>query len=50
VNYLPWLNTKLQAQYTGYQKFNGQGTNYDGSGRNASNNNTMYLCGEGIPR
>jgi len=43
VNYLPWLNTKLQAQYTSYQKFNGQGTNYDGSGRNASNNNTMYL-------
>jgi hypothetical protein len=43
VNYLPWLNTKLQAQYVGYQKFNGADTNYDGSGRNASNNNTMYL-------
>jgi hypothetical protein len=43
VNYLPWLNTKLQAQYVGYEKFNGQKTNYDGSGRNASNNNTMYL-------
>jgi hypothetical protein len=43
VNYLPWLNTKLQAQYVGFQKFNGQSTNYDGSGRNASNNNTMYL-------
>jgi hypothetical protein len=43
VNYLPWLNTKLQAQYVGYQKFNGQSTNYDGSGRNASDNNTMYL-------
>jgi hypothetical protein len=43
VNYLPWLNTKLQAQYIGYQKFNGQSTNYDGSGRNAGNNNTMYL-------
>lgn len=42
-NYLPWLNTKLQAQYVGYEKFNGQKTNYDGSGRNASNNNTMYL-------
>ena len=24
VNYLPWLNTKLQAQYVGYHKFNGQ--------------------------
>ena len=47
VNYLPWLNTKLQAQYIGYQKFNGQNGNnpggYDGSGRNASNNNTLYL-------
>jgi hypothetical protein len=43
VNYLPWLNTKLQAQYVGYQKFNGQKTDYDGSGRNASDNNTMYL-------
>jgi hypothetical protein len=43
VNYLPWLNTKLQAQYVGYQKFNGGTTNYDGSGRNASENNTLYL-------
>ncbi len=42
-NYLPWLNTKLQLQYTGYSKFNGQKTNYDGSGRNATNNNTTYL-------
>jgi hypothetical protein len=43
VNYLPWLNTKLQAQYVGYKKFNGQDINYDGSGRDASNNNTAYL-------
>jgi hypothetical protein len=43
VNYLPWLNTKLQVQYVAYQKFNGQSTNYDGSGRNASNNDTLYL-------
>jgi hypothetical protein len=43
VNYLPWLNTKLQAQYIGYEKFNGQKANYDGSGRNAGNNNTLYL-------
>jgi hypothetical protein len=43
VNYLPWLNTKLQLQYTGYSKFNGGKTNYDGSGRNASDNNTTYL-------
>lgn len=43
VNYLPWLNTKLQLQYTGYTKFNGGKTNYDGSGRDASDNNTTYL-------
>jgi hypothetical protein len=42
LNYLPWLNTKLQIQYVGYDKFNGMRTNYDSSGRNASNNNTLY--------
>jgi hypothetical protein len=42
VNYLPWLNTKLQLQYVGYEKFNGLKNNYDGAGRNASDNNTLY--------
>jgi hypothetical protein len=42
VNYLPWLNTKLQLQYIGYEKFNGLKTNYDGVGRSASDNNTLY--------
>ena len=42
VNYLPWLNTKLQLQYVRYSKFNGLGTNYDGAGRNASDNDTVY--------
>jgi hypothetical protein len=42
VNYLPWLNTKFTLQYTGYSKFNGGSTNYDGVGRNASDNNTLY--------
>jgi hypothetical protein len=42
-NYLPWLNTKLSAQYTGYTKFNGGSTNYDGFGRSASDNNTAYV-------
>jgi hypothetical protein len=42
VNYLPWLNVKLQLQYVGYQKFNGLKINYDGTGRNASDNNTLY--------
>ncbi|HLJ39586.1 MAG TPA: hypothetical protein VKT54_14365 [Steroidobacteraceae bacterium] len=43
VNYLPWLNVKISAQYTAYNKFNGGGTNYDGVGRNASDNNAFYL-------
>jgi hypothetical protein len=43
VDYLPWLNTKLQLQYVGYSKFNGASTNYAGIGRNASGNNTAYL-------
>jgi hypothetical protein len=43
VDYLPWLNVKLSLQYTHYAKFNGAGTNYDGVGRNASDNDTLYL-------
>jgi hypothetical protein len=43
LNYLPWLNVKVSAQYTVYNKFNGGGSNYDGLGRNASDNNTLYL-------
>jgi hypothetical protein len=42
-NYLPWLNVKLQLQYVGYQKFNGLKLNYDGTGRNASDNNTLFV-------
>ena len=42
INYLPWLNTKLQLQYVGYTKFDGAKTNYDGTGRSASDNNTLY--------
>jgi hypothetical protein len=54
LNALPfaqWLNlkwptlpmTQLALQYTFYGKFNGAGANYDGSGRQASDNNTLYL-------
>lgn len=39
----PWLNTRLGAQYVMYSKFNGGSTNYDGSGRNAAHNNSLYL-------
>lgn len=43
VDYMPWMNTRLLAQYVAYNKFNGASTNYDGSGRDASDNNTLYL-------
>jgi hypothetical protein len=43
LDFLPWLNTKLGVQYTLYSKFNGGASNYDGFGRNASGNNTVYL-------
>ncbi len=39
----PWSNLKLGAQYTLYTQFNGASRNYDGAGRNASDNNTLYL-------
>jgi len=43
INYVPWLNTKLSLQYTHYTKFNGGSTNYDGAGRSASANDTLYV-------
>jgi hypothetical protein len=42
-SYWPWQNLELSAQYTGYTRFNGAATNYDGAGRNANSNNTVYL-------
>lgn len=39
----PWLNVKLGLQYIYYTDFNGAASNYDGSGRNASDNNTLFL-------
>lgn len=38
----PWLNLRLGLQYIGYQRFNGGSTNYDGFGRSASDNNTLF--------
>jgi len=43
LDYLPWQNVKLAAQLILYSKFNGASNNYDGTGRNASGNNTLYL-------
>jgi hypothetical protein len=38
----PWLNVRVGLQYTGYTRFNGSGSNYDGFGRSASDNNTLF--------
>ncbi|MDE2369710.1 MAG: cytochrome C [Burkholderiales bacterium] len=45
LNWVPYENTKLALQYTAYSKFNGGSANYDGSNRNAKDNNTLYLLG-----
>jgi hypothetical protein len=41
-DYLPLRQVKVSLQYTIYDKFNGAHSNYDGFGRNASDNNTLY--------
>lgn len=42
-DFWPWLNMKLGVQYIYYEKFQGGGTNFDGAGRNAPDNNTLFL-------
>jgi hypothetical protein len=39
----PFVNLKLGVQYTLYTQFNGGGSNYDGAGAKASDNNTLLL-------
>lgn len=41
--YLPRENVQIAVQYTLYSKFNGGESDYDGSGRTASDNDTLYL-------
>lgn len=43
--WVPYQNVKLLLQYVAYDKFNGAKNDYDGSGRNAKDNNTLYLLG-----
>jgi hypothetical protein len=43
ISWWPMQNIDLAFQYTGYLRFNGAGINYDGSGRAAGANNTIYL-------
>lgn len=46
VDYLPWRNTKFAAQYTAYSTFNGASSNYDGTDRNAKDNDTLALIAQ----
>jgi len=39
----PWVNLRVGLQYTRYLRFNGGTSNYDGFGRSASQNNSLFL-------
>lgn len=39
----PWANVRIGIQYVDYLQFNGARNNYDGFGRNANDNNTVYI-------
>jgi len=39
----PWANVRLGLQYTAYSRFNGGTVDYDGFGRSASGNNSLFL-------
>jgi hypothetical protein len=41
----PWANFRLALQYIAYARFNGGSGNYDGSGRNARENDTLFVNG-----
>ncbi len=43
IGYYPWQNVRVSAQYVVYTEFNGRANNYNGTGRNASGNDTLYL-------
>jgi hypothetical protein len=39
----PFANVRVGLQYTIYDRYNGATSNWDGGGRSASDNNTLYL-------
>ena len=43
LNFLPRQDIKLALRYMSYSQFNGASHNYDGFGRDASDNNSLYL-------
>jgi len=40
---MPIQNLRVGAQFTAYQRYNGAAQNYDGYGRNASDNNSLFI-------
>lgn len=43
VFWTPIQNLRIGAQYYKFTQYNGSSTNYDGNGRNASDNNTLFV-------
>lgn len=43
VFYMPMQNVRLGVQYYKFMQYNGSSSNYDGNGRNASDNNTVFF-------
>ena len=41
--WIPVQNARIGVQYTAYSTYNGATNNYDGFGRNASDNNTLFF-------
>jgi len=41
--WMPIQYVRIGVQYTGYEKYNGASHNYDGAGRNASDNNSLFF-------
>jgi hypothetical protein len=41
-SFWPWLNARIGLQFTTYSRFDGAGSNFDGMGRSAHNNNTLF--------
>jgi hypothetical protein len=39
----PWQNMRFALQYVAYNRFNGASNDYDGAGRKAADNNTLFL-------
>ena len=45
LNWLPRRDWRVVLQYTAYDRFNGARNDYDGFGRNARDNNALFLLG-----